>query len=101
MNHDNDDNLLHGSLWYSLWLCRDFLFRTMLIGFAFTLPCSFFAPTRRALRFIRDLEAVQVATELFQLAIVLTLVGLILRGLFYLVRSGLRLFSSKENSSVS
>jgi hypothetical protein len=98
MNHDNDDNLLRGSLWYSLWLCRAFLFRTMLIGFAFTLPCVFFAPTRRILRFIRDLEGVQVATELFQLAIVLTIVGLILQGLFYLVHSGLHLFSPKDSN---
>ena len=63
---------------------------TILIGFAVTLPCAFFAPTRRVIRFIRDLEVVQIATELFQLAIVLTLVGLIVQGLFYLVGSGLR-----------
>ena len=75
---------------------RYFLARSMLIGFAFTLPCVFFAPTRRVLRFLRDLEAVQIATELFQLAIVLTLVGLIVQGLFHALRGGLRFFSSER-----
>jgi hypothetical protein len=69
---------------------RNFLARSMLIGFAFSAPGMFFAPVRALFRFIRDLEAVQMATELFQLAIVLTLLGLILQGLFYLLRSGLR-----------
>lgn len=72
----------------------------MLIGFAFALPAMFFAPTRAAFRFIRDLEAVQIATELFQLAIVLTLIGLILQGLFYLLGGILRfLFPEDANDT--
>jgi hypothetical protein len=69
---------------------KDFLVRSMLIGFLFALPAMFFAPTRAVFRFIRDLEAVQMATELFLFAVVLTLLGLILQGLFYFVRSALR-----------
>lgn len=78
---------------------RDFLARlvlTILIGFAVTLPCVFFAPTRKVLRFIRDLEAVQTATELFQFAIVIALVGLIVQGLFHALRSGLRSFFPED-----
>ena len=47
-----------------------------------------FRPTRRILRFIRDLEAVQIATELFELVIVLMLVGLIFRRIFPALRGG-------------
>jgi hypothetical protein len=79
---------------------RYVLFRSMLIGAAFGIPGVFFPQTRKVLRFLRDLEAVQIATDLFRLVIVLTLLGLILQGLFYLLRRGLRFFSSKEGSSV-
>lgn len=84
---DNDD---------SSYAVRYFLARSLLIGFAFTLPCVFFAPTRKVLRFIRDLEAVQMATELFQLVIVLMLVGLIIQGIFHALRSGLRFLSERK-----
>lgn len=63
---------------------------SMFIGFLFSLPGLFFSPIRAALQVIRNLEAVQIATELFQLAIVFTLLGLILQGLFHALRSGLR-----------
>lgn len=82
----------------SSYVVRYFLFRSIIIGFAFALPGIFFPQTRKALRFIRDLEAVQITTELFQLVIVLTLLGLILQGLFYLARSVLRFFSSEWKS---
>jgi hypothetical protein len=78
------------------YAARYFLFRSMMIGLAFWLPACFFPQTRRILGFLVDLEAVQAATELFQLVIVLTLLGLILQGLFHLARGGLRLFSPKE-----
>ena len=80
---------------------RYFLFRSMLLGFVFR-PARqvFFAPTRAVFRIIRDLEAVQMATELFQFAIVLTLLGLILQGLFYFARSALRfLFPEDANGA--
>lgn len=82
----------------SSYVVRYFLFRSIIIGFAVALPSIFFPQTRKVLRFIRDLEAVQIATELFQLVIVLTLLGLILQGLFYLVRNVLRFFSSEWKS---
>ena len=76
---------------------RYFLFRSMMIGAAFYLPSLFFPQTRKVLRFVRDLEAVQIATEIFQVVIGLTLLGLILQGIFHLLRSGLHSFSSKGN----
>jgi hypothetical protein len=82
------------------YVVRYFLFRSMMIGAAFGIPGIFFPETRKLLRFLRDLEAVQIATELFQLAIVLTLLGLILQGIFHLLRSGLRSFSSKGKTSL-
>jgi hypothetical protein len=62
----------------------------MMIGAAFYLPSLFFPQTSKVLRFVRDLEAVQITTEIFQLLIVLTLLGLLLQGLFYVLRGGLR-----------
>ncbi len=79
---------------------KDFLFRSMMIGAAFGIPGVFFPQTRKVLRLLRDLEPVQVATDIFQLMIVLTLLGLILQGIFHLLRSGLRSFSSKGKSSL-
>lgn len=77
-----------------------FLVRSMLLGFAFALPCMFFSPTRALFRFIRDLEAVQTVTELFQFATVLTLLGLTVQGLFYFARSALRfLFPGDANAT--
>jgi hypothetical protein len=67
-----------------------FLFRSMMIGLVFYLPACFFHQTRRVLQFIANLEAVQIATDIFQLIIILTLLGLILQGLFYVLYSGLR-----------
>jgi hypothetical protein len=75
----NNDNGSH--------VVRYFLLRSIIIGFAFYLPACFSPQTRRVLRFIRDLEAVQVATDLFQRVIILTLLGLIIRGLSHLLRS--------------
>ncbi len=72
---------------YVVWY---FLFRSAIIGLAFSLPFLFFPQTRKVLRFLRDLEAVQAATDFFHAVIVFTLLGLILQGLFHLVRSGLR-----------
>jgi H+/Cl- antiporter ClcA len=77
------------------------LLMPMMIGAAFGILGVFFPQTRKILRFLRDLEPVQDATDIFQLMIVLTLLGLILQGMFNLLRSGLRLVSSKEKSSVS
>jgi hypothetical protein len=56
----------------------------------------FFSTTRKVLRFLVNLNAVQMAADLVRLAIVLALIGLILQGLFHLVRSVLRFFSSEE-----
>lgn len=75
---------------------RYFLFRSMMIGAAFGIPGVFFPQARRILRLLRDLEPVQVATDVFQLMIVLTLLGLILQGLFHFARGALRLFFPEE-----
>jgi hypothetical protein len=82
VSHDENDSGYAASFY--------FLFRSMMIGAVFAIPGVFFPQTRKVLRFLRDLEAVQDATNLFQLVIVLTLLGLILQGLFYVLRSGLR-----------
>jgi predicted membrane channel-forming protein YqfA (hemolysin III family) len=77
---------------------RYFLFRSMMIGAAFGIPGVFFPQTRKVLRFLRNLEAVQIATDIFHLVIVFTLLGLILQGLFHVARSALRLLLSQEKS---
>ncbi len=77
---------------------RYFLFRSFVIGAAFGIPGVFFPQTRRVLRFLRDLEGVRIATDLFQLVIVFTLLGLILQGLFYLLRGLKRSFSSSRGA---
>jgi hypothetical protein len=82
------------------YVVRYFLFRSMMIGAVFGIPAVFFPQTRKLLRFLMDLEAVQITTELFRLVIVLTLLGLILQGIFHLLRSGLRSFSSKGKSTL-
>jgi hypothetical protein len=88
VSHDENDSGYAASFY--------FLFRSMMIGAAFGIPGVFFPQTRKILRFLRDLEPVQDATDIFQLMIVLTLLGLILQGLFHLVRSGLRLSKPKQ-----
>jgi hypothetical protein len=91
VSHDEND---------SGYAVRYFLFRSMMIGAAFGIPRVFFPHTRKLLLFLRDLEPVQIATEIFQLVIVLTLLGLILQGLFHLARGLIRSFSSEEKSSM-
>ena len=77
-----------------LW---SFLFRSLLIGAVLGLPGAlFFSPIEKVLRFLMRLQAVQIAGDLVQLAIVFTLLGLILQGLFHLVRSGVRLSKPKQ-----
>jgi hypothetical protein len=80
---------------------RYFLFRSMLIGFAFYLPACFFPQTRKVLRFLASLEPVQIATDLFQFAILLTLIGLILQGVFYFVRNCWRSFKPHFDAKVT
>jgi hypothetical protein len=85
----------------SSFAVRYFLFRSMIIGAAFYLPGVFFPQTRKLLRLVMNLEAVQMATELLRLVIVLTLLGLILQGLFYFLVSLIRSFSSEEKFSMA
>lgn len=72
-----------------------FLFRSLVIGAAVGIPAAFFSPTRRVLRFLMTLDVIQGTADLVQLAIVFTLLGLILQGLFHLLRSGLGLRKPK------
>jgi hypothetical protein len=78
-----------------------FLFRSIVIGLAFYLPACFFHQTRKVLQFIANLEAVQIVTDIFQLIIILTLLGLILQGVFYVLYSGLRSLKSRFDSKVA
>jgi len=63
---------------------RNFLFRSMLIGFALCIPCAFFAPTRKVVRFLMGLQAIQVASDLVRLSIVCAIIGLVIQGLLHL-----------------
>ena len=83
------------------WGTRQFLFRSFVIGVVFCVPAAFFPQTRAVFRFLRDLEAVRMAVDLFHFVIVATLVGLIVQGVFHLVRAGLRSLSSSEKSGLS
>jgi hypothetical protein len=74
-----------------------FLLRSIIIGFALYLPACFFSQTRKVLRFIRDLEVVQAAANIFQLIIILTLLGLILQGLFQVLCLAMRSFAERKS----
>jgi len=83
----SDDNG-NGALTY-------FLFRSFVIGAAFGIPAAFFSPTRQFLRFLMTLEAIRDVADLVQGAIVFTIIGLILQGLFSLMRNILRSFAAR------
>lgn len=73
-----------------------FLVRSLLLGFPLYLCGVFFSPTRRVLRFLMGLGAVQMAADLVRFVIVLTLLGLVIQGAFYLLRSILHLLFSER-----